>query len=49
MKNLLKMLENTWVAVTFAEAGEIKASLEVMGVNTIETSVPEACPALETA
>jgi hypothetical protein len=42
------MLENTWVAIAFAEAGEIKTSLEVMGTNTLEPDGHEACPALET-
>ncbi len=48
MHKFLKMLDNMWVAVAFAEAGEIKTSLEVMGANTLEPNGHEACPALET-
>lgn len=41
MKELLKKLENLWVSVAFAEAGEHEASREMLADNTFDEESPE--------
>lgn len=43
MNELIRMFENIWISVAFAEAGEQETALKFMGPELCETESVETC------
>jgi hypothetical protein len=46
MRKFIQMLENIWISVAFAEAGEQKTAREFMGPRPCEAESAETCQAM---
>jgi len=46
MNELLRMFENIWISVAFAEAGEHETAQKLMGTELCEAEAAETCQAL---
>lgn len=46
MKELIRLFENIWISIAFAEAGEQETAREFMGPERCEAENAETCHAL---